>query len=71
MKCIEARIQQSSDSSMASAAAWASGCRLMRAIKHNSSGVCTILDDSSQQLKSLQQANQPKKKRNRSQTPLA
>ena len=65
MKWFEAKIQQSSDSSVASAAAWASGCRLMRAIKHNYSGVCKILDRLCEQLKSLQQTNQPKRKRNR------
>jgi hypothetical protein len=65
MKWFEAKIQQSSDSSMASAAAWASGCRLMRAIKQNYSGVCKILDRLCEQLKSLQQTNQPKRKRNR------
>ena len=65
MKWFEAKILQSSDSSMASAAAWASGCRLIRAIKHNYSGVCKILDRLCEQLKSLQQTNQPKRKRNR------
>ncbi len=56
---------------MASAAAWASGCRLMRAIKHNYSGVCNILDRLCQQLKSLQQTNQPKRKRNRTEPATA
>jgi len=66
LKWFEASIERSSDS--ASAAAWASGCRMMRALKHNYTGVSTILSRLCQQLQSLQQTNQPKGKRNRTES---